>query len=265
MSLGLVAKQMRVEQSIEVFIKLCKKAFVPREFNNAPILGTLATLNHGSKWKTTPLHEALEKALGNDLLFGGKHKDRENYATKVAVVATKGSGDQPLIIANYNREEAVDSFYAFDCTDDPELSLSIWQAAAATSAAPSFFKPFRCLKNGKTYHDGALYHNNPVRVAWRERKLLWPDVSHRPPDIFLSLGTGQNKSEIDGKLEQRRPALSKRKTKMDRETEANRAALAAATSRSNDQKRSWGWKGVKGYFEVLVSLLPQAFVFAPSM
>jgi hypothetical protein len=33
-----------------------------------------------------------------------------------------------------------------------------------------------------------VFHNNPVRLADSERKILWPD--HSFPDIFLSLGTG---------------------------------------------------------------------------
>ena len=37
--------------------------------------------------------------------------------------------------------------------------------------------------------DGALYHNNPVRVANLERKLVWPDTQDLPPDLLLSIGT----------------------------------------------------------------------------
>jgi len=37
--------------------------------------------------------------------------------------------------------------------------------------------------------DGALYHNNPVRVANIERKLIWPDTKDLPPDLLLSIGT----------------------------------------------------------------------------
>lgn len=37
--------------------------------------------------------------------------------------------------------------------------------------------------------DGALYHNNPVRVANLERKLIWPDTQDFPPDLLLSIGT----------------------------------------------------------------------------
>lgn len=35
--------------------------------------------------------------------------------------------------------------------------------------------------------DGAIYHNNPIRVAEAERKLIWPEVDY--PDVVVSLGT----------------------------------------------------------------------------
>lgn len=64
--------------------------------------------------------------------------------------------------------------------------------ARSTSAAPSYFKPFRSKRNSRGYLDGALYHNNPVRVADIERRLIWPDSESFHPDILLSIGTSYN-------------------------------------------------------------------------
>ena len=64
--------------------------------------------------------------------------------------------------------------------------------ARATSAAPSYFKAFKSNRNSRGYLDGALYHNNPVRVAELERRLIWPDTGSSPPDILLSIGTSCN-------------------------------------------------------------------------
>lgn len=64
--------------------------------------------------------------------------------------------------------------------------------ARATSAAPSYFKTFRSERNRRGYLDGALYYNNPVRVADLERRLIWPNTELSPPDILLSIGTGCN-------------------------------------------------------------------------
>lgn len=64
--------------------------------------------------------------------------------------------------------------------------------ARGTSAAPSYFKPYRSKRNSRGYLDGALYHNNPVRVADLERRLIWPDSESFLPDILLSIGTSCN-------------------------------------------------------------------------
>lgn len=74
-------------------------------------------------------------------------------------------------------------------------------SARATSAAPTYFKPFRNMRTNEGYVDGAVFHNNPVRIANYESKLLWPDADQRPPDILLSIGTGQHGADTDNFLE----------------------------------------------------------------
>ena len=63
--------------------------------------------------------------------------------------------------------------------------------ARATSAAPPYFKAFRSQRSKREFIDGAVYHNNPIRVAEGERKSIWPDVDNVDPDILLSIGTGK--------------------------------------------------------------------------
>lgn len=48
----------------------------------------------------------------------------------------------------------------------------------------------------KTYVDGAVYHNNPIRIAEAETKLIWPDIEYS--DVLLSLGTSIAESERMG-------------------------------------------------------------------
>lgn len=40
--------------------------------------------------------------------------------------------------------------------------------------------------------DGAIYHNNPVQIADKERKLLWPGMAKEYPDLLVSLGSCYN-------------------------------------------------------------------------
>jgi hypothetical protein len=42
------------------------------------------------------------------------------------------------------------------------------------------------------YIDGGLYHNNPIRIADKEWKLIWKSELCEHPDIVLSLGTAHN-------------------------------------------------------------------------
>ena len=64
-------------------------------------------------------------------------------------------------------------------------------SARATSAAPPYFRPFHSQRSGKEYVDGAVYHNNPVKVAEGERKALWPGIDYLDPDLLLSIGSGK--------------------------------------------------------------------------
>lgn len=43
-----------------------------------------------------------------------------------------------------------------------------------------------------------MFHNNPVRIANYESKLIWPDVEECHPDILLSVGTGHNGADTEG-------------------------------------------------------------------
>lgn len=51
----------------------------------------------------------------------------------------------------------------------PPVDCSIWQAARATSAALLFFDPITFGVRPKTYGDGALHYNNPIRVLLAKR------------------------------------------------------------------------------------------------
>ncbi|KIX92900.1 uncharacterized protein Z520_11376 [Fonsecaea multimorphosa CBS 102226] len=237
-ALGLVAAQWSVSECTHKFLSLCKEAFSEREFADT-IFESLATLNHGSKYRTTPLHRVLKESFGDDLLFGGR-SDAARYTTKVAVVSTSGTGNRALIMANYNRQQTSDPGYTLETARAPSEAFHVWEAAAATSAAPSYFKPF--VRRGRTYLDGAINHNNPVIVAKRERRLLWPDVESRHPDVFLSLGTGQHEAEMKRKLE--KLSGHSREDQLRRKQQQNEGSR-------DSRKRYRAIKGIKNYLSVL--------------
>jgi Patatin-like phospholipase len=252
-ALGLAAKRWSVAYCIQTFLGLCQKAFTEREFHNFPLLHQAATLNHGSKWRTQPFYDALRSAFGKDeVLYGGEHEDTAGYAIKVGVTSTSSTGQQALLLANYNRQEDRHCEYKMDFASTAEYSLKTWEVAAATSAAPSFFKRFTSQTNGSTYLDGALFHNNPVKVANSERKILWPDVAEKHPDIFLSVGTGQNLKKMGLELERNAKILASSEPKK------TSKVIQPDLNKNKNKKKYRVWKGVKDFFSVLVGLHHEA-------
>jgi patatin-like phospholipase/acyl hydrolase len=70
-----------------------------------------------------------------------------------------------------------------------------WQVARSTSAAPTFFPPYRAeAADGKTYAliDGGMYANNPALCAWVEAHGRHPDSEI----LVVSLGTGNEKKPV---------------------------------------------------------------------
>ncbi|KAF2735254.1 FabD/lysophospholipase-like protein [Polyplosphaeria fusca] len=179
-SLAFGVKNWDLDDCVRRFEQVCSKAFSPREFSGMPILKYFVTMKHAAKYKTKPLRNVLEEAFGKDLLFGNSSEETIESGAKVAVTATDAAGKRAIVLANYSREHG----------SRMEANIS------ATSAAPSFFKPFNHHATQKTYLDGALYHNNPVKLIERERKLLWPDVANKHPDVLVSIGTSQNENQI---------------------------------------------------------------------
>jgi predicted acylesterase/phospholipase RssA len=187
-------------------MRLCDEAFTPRELHGIGPLQLAATINHGSVYKTTPLRDALRKSLGEEYLFGGKREGERPCHVNVAVTSTDETGKKAIILANYSRFGESRANHEFHRPDHPSLEMKTWEAAAATSAAPPFFKAFEHGRTNRSYLDGAIYNNNPIKVVHRERKYLWPDVSELHPDILLSLGTGRDnqiRNEVDKTLKYR--------------------------------------------------------------
>ncbi|KAI4742287.1 FabD/lysophospholipase-like protein [Aureobasidium sp. EXF-12298] len=195
-ALALGVKQWSVRYCIEMFEKFCDQAFTKRE------LGDVARVWSGSRYKSTPLHDILRETLGQKPLFG-VNDSLNAFKTKVAVTTTSADGNEAMILANYNRSRSPGDRQIFVRPEDPSNELEVCEAAVATSAAPLYFKPYTHSKTRTSYIDGGLYHNNPVNVANRERKILWPEIADKHPDMLLSIGTGQNLSETREKLERR--------------------------------------------------------------
>lgn len=90
-------------------------------------------------------------------------------------------GGTPVLLRTYRTASA-----AVDCT--------IWEAARATSAAPTFFPPIAFLSQpGVYYIDAGIGCNNPTQTLLNEAR-LYSRLRRTPltfPTCLLSIGTGQ--------------------------------------------------------------------------
>lgn len=203
---GLVAvalsmKDRTVESCIDMFAAIAEHAFTPR-IKGIPFISQIAQVfGSGPKYKTKPLYGALKTAFtDDDDLFGPSDKRRSG--ARVAMTTTSATGQETILLASYRRPEDLFPAYSFERPHDPGMELKAHEAIAATLATPAYFRPF--VFHGKTYLDGGLRSANPAFIADRERRLIWPDVSE--PDMFLSLGTGQNRITVLQKLSERQPS-----------------------------------------------------------
>ncbi|KAH7334125.1 acyl transferase/acyl hydrolase/lysophospholipase [Rhizoctonia solani] len=88
--------------------------------------------------------------------------------------------------ANFNKAQAT-SFRTYSLQSDPNApNCSIWEAARATSAAPTYFDSIKV--GGIEYVDGGLKANNPVFQALIEGQKM--PGGPRPLGCLISIGTG---------------------------------------------------------------------------
>ena len=108
--------------------------------------------------------------------------DQRPNRTPTFVVATK----------MYAASGSATLFRSYSCKKGNADRCFIWEAARATTAAPSFFAPITINdpKPPASYVDGGLKHNNPSEVAIEEAKLLWPNAKRF---CLVSIGTGKQK------------------------------------------------------------------------
>lgn len=198
LAVALSQKDRTVVGCMDMFTAMCDHAFTPR-LKGVPVINQIVqAFGSGRKFKTKPLHAALRTAFGDDLdLFGSS--DRLRSGARVAVTTSSATGRESILLASYRRCEDILPAYSFERPHEPEMELKVWESIAAALANPLYFRPFTF--HGKTYLDGGLRCVNPAFIADRERRLIWPDVGE--PDLFLSVGTGQNRITILEKLSNR--------------------------------------------------------------
>lgn len=123
----------------------------------------------------------------------------ENRLQEKLGKATLDQGLSKVVITAYDIESRAALFMS---NADPENSkFRFWEAARATSAAPTYFPPALIERIGETDRqkrhvaliDGGVFANDPILAAYVEaRKQPWKDDEL----VFLSLGTGQQNRAV---------------------------------------------------------------------
>ncbi|CUA67580.1 Calcium-independent phospholipase A2-gamma [Rhizoctonia solani] len=173
--------RMDVHQAIGVYKDLSKKVFCTGWF---PPLLSYHTLLYG---KVPIIYDAskLEQVLKETIAKHTKDGDAEalledlspNSCRTAIITARSADASRPVRMRSY--------LVPHDA--EPE-NFKIWEAARATSAAPTYFRPIEAGDDKVPYIDGGVSgHSNPSWLAMQEAKYLWPK---RQIGLFMSLGTG---------------------------------------------------------------------------
>lgn len=103
------------------------------------------------------------------------------------VTATSASmPDRTTVLSNYASTRWPDDFLN---------SVTIWEAARATSAASTFFEPIEIGPDREEFVDGATGANNPIFTLWNEAHDVWDtrrsrNALEKSLQCLVSVGTG---------------------------------------------------------------------------
>jgi patatin-like phospholipase/acyl hydrolase len=133
----------------------------------------------GEKYKTTPFRKIYQELVGdtqfNELL-------------------------NPTFVTAYDLSPKAKKLKVFSSIEDEEISAL--DVMLATAAAPSYFKSHQV--GDKHYADGGLIMQNPILLAQKEARKLFPNATSI---VILSLGTGVFPDQEDNLLSLRHPSL----------------------------------------------------------
>ena len=143
-----------------------------------PVLQEVRRSMFGTSHDAGPIEKALKGLFGEN-----KHLLELPRWPLGAVLAATASQEpiEPFLFRTYQLTGSAQQTNLFSGTAE----ALVWQAARATSSAPTFFPPVQV--GAGLYVDGAILSNNPAGIALAEAQTLLPRASI---DLMVSLGTG---------------------------------------------------------------------------
>lgn len=170
-----------VEECITEYMNLSKEVFD----RDHAIFKVLPTGEKGCRFNPSNLERIIKKLIKKilqnenatmaDISSGDNGKPCCTFVVATSAAVAQGP---PILFRSYSTEE------------NNASKCAIWQAARATSAAPSFLDPIHIEipAPGGWYLDGGLRYNNPSQLALEEAKRIWPRVKRF---CLVSIGTGR--------------------------------------------------------------------------
>ncbi|KAL2135632.1 hypothetical protein VTI74DRAFT_7582 [Chaetomium olivicolor] len=181
--------RMSTEEALQAYYNCASKIFSRENRKKWRLLS--------QRFQATALQEVVE-SLVKERGMGELMRDPE-CPTKGKVfvcVLRSGSINEPRLVRSYPGDPGVD--------DQWDKDIKIWEAARATTAASSFFKP-QILGTGATakkYIDAAFGYNNPVEFLLKEA--VDEFGSGRRLGCVVSIGTGTQDVGVESDTESKR-------------------------------------------------------------
>ncbi|KAJ7865933.1 FabD/lysophospholipase-like protein, partial [Mycena leptocephala] len=163
--------RMSVKDAVKAYGELSKEVF-----------SDVKSQRSDGRFKASKLEKAIKGIVGTHSASHdpeeGMEDTRENPCKTFVCAMNAANMFLPVLFRTYNT------------TNSPAIDCTIWQAARATSAAPTFFKQIRIGPPGieETFVDGGMGQNNPIAALLLEAQVVFPD---RQIACIISLGTGQ--------------------------------------------------------------------------
>ncbi|KIJ39617.1 hypothetical protein M422DRAFT_174944, partial [Sphaerobolus stellatus SS14] len=163
--------RMSINDAIDCYDRITKTVF------KATLVGRDGKFKHKVLEKV--IKDVVKNQVGTD---EERMLDTRHNACKIFVCSRAAqdlSGGIPRLFRTYQSPEV----NTYNCM--------IWEAARATSAAPTFFERISIAGPGhpkQSYIDGGLGRNNPTKQMLEEARLIFPD---RHVACVISIGTGK--------------------------------------------------------------------------
>ncbi|CAI7596568.1 unnamed protein product [Penicillium glandicola] len=179
--------RMGVQETIDAYLVLAKKVFQETTQSRLLFPGKIGAAVGISRFSGEKLADAVKHVVKTKI--GDQDApffEPRNDQCRVFVCATRTVNVETAIMRSYRSQE------------EEHTQGTIWQVARATSAAPTFFPSITFGHPPANYADGAMLHNNPIRLLMREITKVWG--ANAQLGCVISIGTGSPPNQKLGTL-----------------------------------------------------------------